>query len=212
MVACPGTRGLTENEARCEVERLVGSAIGRVEQVVALVLAENDRQNLISRSSATHIWSRHILDSVQLASFARPSDAQWADIGTGAGFPGLVIAAVDRWEVVMVEPRRLRAEFLSACVGALGLTRASVAQATAQRLKGASFDIVSARAVASLSSIFAITSNIAKPMTRYIVPKGQQAHAEIESARSDWHGVFHVEQSLTNPLSGVIVAEKVRAR
>lgn len=203
---------MTEDEARCVVERLAGNAIGRVEQLVALVLAENERQNLISRSSAAHIWSRHILDSVQLAAFARPSDLRWADIGTGAGFPGLVIAALDRWDVVMIEPRRLRAKFINDCVDALGVARATVVQSTVERLKIAAFDIVSARAVASLSGVLKMTRHVAKPTTRYIVPKGRQAREEIETARRDWQGVFHVEQSLTNSLSGVIVADEVRAR
>ena len=95
------------------------------------------------------LWERHVLDSAQLVRFEPEPGASWIDIGSGAGLPGIVIACIVDGPVTLVEPRRLRANFLERAVSELGVT-ATVTQAKAERING-SFDVITGRAVASLS-------------------------------------------------------------
>lgn len=203
---------MTEEEAREEVRRIAGRSFGKIARLADLVFGESYRQNLISRSSADYLWSRHILDSAQLAAFARPNDRSWADIGTGAGFPGLVLAMLDRWDMILVEPRRRRAEFLEHCISEVQQKGARVLQTTAQRLVMPLCDIVSARAVASVADIFGMTRGISQASTRFIIPKGQRACEDVEGTKREWQGMFHVEQSLTSPESRIVIADQVRPR
>ncbi|MGQ0559117.1 MAG: 16S rRNA (guanine(527)-N(7))-methyltransferase RsmG, partial [Sphingosinicella sp.] len=86
--------------------------LGRLDRLAALVREENRRQNLVSARSLEHLWWRHIADSAQLIRFAPAPSASWIDLGSGAGFPGLVVALLHRGPVTLVEERRLRADFL----------------------------------------------------------------------------------------------------
>src|SRR3546814_9058742 len=91
------------------------AAMDRLDRLVAALLEENRRQNLISRPSEAAIWQRHIADSAQLLRFVpRETSGFWLDLGTGAGFPGLVVAILRPAQpMVLVESRPLRAEWLA---------------------------------------------------------------------------------------------------
>lgn len=196
---------------REQVAAIAGTALPLLDRYVALLLEENQRQNLISKASESDIWSRHILDSLQLARFARPSDTVWADIGSGPGLPGLVLAALGRWQMVLVEPRPLRTAFLTRVADTLGLTNVAVHTAKAQQV-AVPADLITARAVAPLAELFAMTRQMAHLGTRYVLPKGRSAVADVDLATRTWQGVFHVEQSLTDPDAGIVVADRIRAR
>ncbi|WP_375288413.1 16S rRNA (guanine(527)-N(7))-methyltransferase RsmG [Sphingomonas sp.] len=197
--------------AREQAAAIAGAALPRLDRYVELLLEENQRQNLISRGSEADVWSRHILDSLQLATFARPGDSTWVDIGSGPGLPGLVLATLDRWQMVLVEPRPLRTAFLMRVIEALGLSNVEVHTAKAQQVS-ARADLITARAVASLTDLFAMTRQMAHRETRYVLPKGRTATADVDLAKRTWQGLFHVEQSLTDPDAGIVVADRIRAR
>src|SRR3546814_18183546 len=113
-----------ETGARLYVAEMAdSSAMDRLDHLVATLRQENLRQNLISRSTEPMIWLRHIADSAQLLRFVpRETSGPWLDLGTGAGFPGLVIAVMRPDQpVVLVESRPLRAQWLSRMVGELEL-------------------------------------------------------------------------------------------
>ena len=93
-----------------------------VEAYVELLRAESERQNLIAPSTVEAVWDRHILDSAQLVRFEPRRGASWVDIGSGAGLPGLIVALLTDGPITLIEPRRLRAEFLRAAVQQLGLS------------------------------------------------------------------------------------------
>ncbi len=90
---------------------------------------ENERQNLVSRASLDQLWLRHIADSAQLLRFAPSPEASWVDLGTGAGFPGLIVAALHQGPVTLVEERRLRVDFLRRAAESLGVAVEIVAGA-----------------------------------------------------------------------------------
>jgi 16S rRNA (guanine527-N7)-methyltransferase len=181
-----------------------------LEQYVALLLDENDRQNLISRASAETIWSRHIEDSLQLLDHA-PANARWLDIGSGPGLPGIVLAIAGVREITLVEPRRLRTDFLERCKAKLNLAGVTVVTGKAEQLAG-SFDVITARAVASLDRLFAIGQPLLSPQGQWVLPKGRSAEKELEEARATWQGTFELEPSRTDPDARILVARGVRRR
>lgn len=202
------------------IERL-GAAIGRdvsretfgrIEAYVHAVESESARQNLISPTTLHSLWERHILDSAQLVRFEPCRSASWVDIGSGAGLPGLVIALLVEGPVTLVEPRRLRAEFLRETSQNLGLMeRVRVEQEKAERVSG-TFDVITARAVSALDGLLAISSHLSTEETTWILPKGRNAQSELAQARRNWHCDARVEQSCTDPDSGILVLTRVGAK
>lgn len=206
---------MTEEEARAWcATRFSAAVVDRLNSYVALLTAESERQNLIAPSTKAAIWSRHIVDSAQLLSLSPPVEAGggWVDIGSGAGLPGIVVAAVSDWSVTLVEPRKLRAAFLEQVVAHLALGRTRVIAAPANQVDQPVAAVVSARAVAKAERLFADARGFAGLSTTFILPKGASAMSELENARRTWQGEFHVEQSLTDPAAGIIVATQVRPR
>lgn len=178
-----------------------------LEKLVALVEDESSRQNLIAASTKEDIWGRHIIDSLQLLKFS--NGGPWIDLGTGAGFPGLVIAAFGIGDIVLVEERRLRHEFLSRAVVELGLENVRVIGDRLERVATLDARTISARAFAPLDKIFALSHRFSTKKTRWILPKGKKAQEELESVRATWHGDFRLESSVTDPASSIIIAENV---
>ncbi len=175
-----------------------------------LLLAENERQNLISRRSADELWTRHIDDSLQLLDHA-PADGRWLDIGSGPGLPGIVLAIAGVRHITLVEPRRLRTEFLERCRDELRLANVTIVTGKAEQLKGR-FDVVTARAVATLDKLFAIGTPLIAPEGRWVLPKGRSAEKELVEARATWQGDFQLKTSRTDPDARILVAEQVRRR
>ncbi|WP_136162855.1 16S rRNA (guanine(527)-N(7))-methyltransferase RsmG [Sphingomonas flavalba] len=207
---------MTEEEARAWLAALAvpRETVARLEAFVALVLAENQQQNLIARSTEAAIWGRHVVDSAQLAGLADVPGGPWLDIGAGPGFPGIVIALMTDAPVWLVEPRRLRAAFLSRASRALGLEER--VKVFAEKIEAAAIPApprtVTARAYAPLDRIFAVCQRFAGPETIYVLPKGRGAADELESARRTWQGTFHVERSVTDRDAAIVVARAVRRR
>ena len=154
-------------------------------------------------------WSRHVLDSAQLMRFAPPA-SNWADIGSGAGLPGIVIACFAEGRVMLIEPRRLRAEFLQRVVSTLRLG-ATVHHGKAASALGA-FDVITARAVATLPKLLDISHHLSTGKTLYLFPKGKSAESELAEARRTWHGEFHVERSAVDADSLIVLARDVRPK
>jgi 16S rRNA (guanine527-N7)-methyltransferase len=203
---------MTEDEARrWIVERFGVSRETLLARLVEEVRVEAGQQNLIASSTLDAMWARHIVDSAQLLTLAEGREGDWLDIGTGAGFPGLVIGCLRDAPITLCEPRRRRAAFLARTAERLDLAHVTVAAYKVERLSGAR-PIVSARAVASLDALFAAAAAVSDRETWWVLPKGRSAREEVEAARKTWHGSFHVEQSITDPHSHIVVASGVRRR
>jgi len=197
------------------LERVVGRPVSRetfekLELYVALLRDEAARQNLVSASTLDRIWERHILDSAQLARFESGPGASWVDIGSGAGLPGIVVACLVEGQVTLVEPRRLRADFLHKAANSLQLD-VNVFAGKVERL-GGRFEVITARAVGQLPKLLEISHHLSTRNSRWVLPKGQNAQSELAAAKRAWQGVFHVEQSLTDGDSQIIVATDVKRR
>jgi len=193
--------------ARRDVSR---ETIDRLEAYVALLREESRRQNLVASSTLAEVWDRHILDSAQLVRFEPSLGASWADIGSGAGLPGVVVACIVKGPVALVEPRRLRADFLHRVCESLRLN-ATVISGRAERAQG-KYDVIVCRAVAKLAQILKISAHLSTTKTVWALPKGRSAEAELVEARRTWQGAFHVEQSVTDAQSFIVVGTDVRAK
>jgi 16S rRNA (guanine527-N7)-methyltransferase len=207
---------MTEDEARSWIRDRFGvSRETLLQRFDTLLRDEAQRQNLISASSFDQLWARHFVDSAQLIELAPDAGrGAWLDIGTGAGMPGLIVAALIDRPVVLVEPRAKRADFLARSADALGIRhRVSVEARKIEAYKPLNrAAIVSARAVAELSQLLASAAHIADSSTIWLLPKGRSAQSEVEAARSAWQGSFHVEPSITQPESGIVIARGVHPR
>lgn len=183
---------------------------GKIAAFAELLVKEAARQNLVSASTLPTLWDRHIIDSAQLARFAPDRSSTWVDVGSGAGLPGIVLAALFPGAVTLVEPRRLRADFLSSVVGRLGLD-ATVICGKIERVNGR-FDLITARAVAALHRLLRMTIHLSHSNTVWVLPKGRNAKSELEEARGSWHYDVRAEPSITDPQSEILLLSNVRAK
>ena len=185
----------------------------KLEELRMLVLAESVRQNLISAATIPHFWVRHILDSAQLLPLASKAEpGTWLDLGTGAGFPGMVIAILSERPIILVESRRKRFEFLREMANALNLPHVSVHGGRLESLATRSVSVISARAFAPLPRLLDLAARFSRNETLWLLPKGQSAQEELALIDKLWHGEFHVNQSMTDENAAILVAQGVSRR
>ncbi len=179
----------------------------KLEHFLALLSAEMEHQNLISKASATQVWSRHVVDSAQLLLHApeQGSTKIWLDLGTGAGFPGVIIAILTSFTVNMVESRARRITFLQSVVTELDLQNASVIGRRLETVDSFEADIISARAFAPLEKLLSLSHRFSTEKTVWLLPKGKNAVRELKGLSPKRQKMFHVEQSLTDPDAGILV-------
>ncbi len=191
----------------------------RIALFIDLLQKEMESQNLISRASADQLWARHIVDSAQLLRFL-PWDRQeegeakntasgkiWLDLGSGAGFPGLIIALLTSYQVKLVESRARRIDYLNRMVESLGLAgHTQVCGSRLEQLESFPADVISARAFAPLPKLLTISARFSTEKTVWLLPKGKNAVEELKGVSPRWQKMFHVEQSVTDDTAGILVA------
>jgi 16S rRNA (guanine527-N7)-methyltransferase len=206
---------VTEDEARGWMAAHVPrETMAGLERFAAMVLDEMPRQNLIAASTAEHIWNRHILDSAQLVTLAPAEFGSWIDLGSGAGFPGVVVALMcPGARVTLVESRRKRIDFLGAAAESLGLAdRVTIAGQRLETLDARPHDVISARAFAPLDRLLALAHRFSQLGTYWLLPKGRSAASELEAVRTSWQGGFRIVPSMTDSEAAIIVASQVQPR
>ena len=177
----------------------------KLKRFLEMLAIENERQNLVSASSLSEFWRRHVVDSAQLLASVPRGTSPWLDLGTGAGFPGLV-AAVFRPEmpITLVESRRKRVDWLKGASESLELTNVHIADTRLELVPTTRFAVISARAFAPLERLLALSVRFSTSDTIWLLPKGRSAQTELDSLEG-WTHTFHVEPSLTDNEAGVIV-------
>ncbi len=193
---------LSENVSRETLEKL--------DCFAAMLVEENQSQNLVAAATIPELWTRHIVDGAQLLGLAG-KEGSWCDIGSGPGLPGLVIAILGGRPMTLNEPRKLRADFLGRAVVALALDRVTVAECKVERMAG-KFDFITARAVARLDKLFGMACHLAHSETKWVLPKGEKAQSELAEARSSWQGSFRLVPSRTHSASAIVFAEHLQRR
>lgn len=204
---------MTEEEARAWLQTefdVSRETWARLEGFVSLLLDASTEQNLIAASTVPHVWARHIVDSAQLLKLARNAgDGTWVDLGSGAGLPAIVISCLDQRPMLMIETRRKRVDFLNEAIVHLGLTHARVFGGRVEVAPAMKAAVISARAYAPLPKLLESAAHLADKNSCWVLPKGRSAENELETVRGSWQGVFHVEPSVTDRDSAIIVARGV---
>ena len=185
----------------------------RLHQFCALVLHWNKAVNLISKSSVAQVWERHLLDSAQAYELAPTNSKTWDDLGSGGGFPGLVIAIMAKeknpaLEVVLIESDARKSVFLTEASRALHLNT-HVLNARIEEVSPLNSDVVSARALAPLNSLCGLASRHLRPEGTALFLKGGAYGAEIAEARLQWNFKIDVRVSKTDAQSAVLVMKGI---
>ncbi len=185
----------------------------RLDRFVGLFLTWQRKVNLVASSTVGTLWTRHIADSLQLVRLA-PEATTWLDLGSGGGFPGLVIACVladtAGRRVHLVESNARKAAFLREATRILNLP----AVVHCARIEdfvprwSDSADVVVARALAPLSRLLDYASPALKKGAKGLFPKGQDVEAELTEAAKSWNITAELVPSLTDPKARVVVVRR----
>ena len=181
---------------------------------VSLLERWNQKLNLVSSGSLEDVWERHVRDSAQLAQWFPRSARRYLDIGSGAGFPGLVLALCLRGEgmdlsTTLVESDRRKAEFLRHAIRELGLT-AKVISERIERCEPLHADVITARAVAPLSHLLGFAVQQLGDRGRALFPKGRNWNDEIRDARQFFRFEVTPHQSSTDSSAAVLEIWDIR--
>lgn len=188
---------LARGDARVEVQ---------LTKLISELQLENGRQNLVAEKSLEEVWNRHIADSAQLLDHVPRETTPWLDLGTGAGFPGIVIAALrPQVQMVLVESRRKRVEWLARMISSLGLDNCRVEGCRVETLPTFEAAVISARAFAPLPRLIDLSARFSTKRTRWLLPKGRSAAQEVEQLPKQLRNMFHVEPSATDCEAGIII-------
>ena len=175
--------------------------------------------NLVAPSTLDDVWHRHFTDSAQLWKF-RPSDAQkWLDLGSGAGFPGLVLAILGAEKAathhILVESDSRKAAFLREVARATGITVDILCMRIENpetRVKISSVDCITARALAPLPRLLEVAAPYFKSSTLAMFLKGRDVAAEIEQAVQDWRFDYALEPSVTDEDARVVLLKALKPK
>jgi len=187
----------------------------RLDRFAALLLDWHGRMNLIAASTVPVLWTRHIADSLQLLAIA-PAALKWADLGSGAGFPGLPIACAladqNEAEIHLIESNKKKAGFLREAVRVTGAPAIVHAERVADFANGFRdrLDAVTARAVAPLPELLSIAYPLLKRGAQGVFPKGQDMEAELTEATKCWSIQASFVPSRTDPKSRIVVIREAK--
>lgn len=170
-----------------------------------LVCKWNEVINLVSRDSIDHIYQRHIYDSLQLLKYLN-ADEKILDLGSGAGFPGLVLSISGVKNVKLVESDSRKCAFLRRA-SKLSDGKIDIVNSRIEKLENITVDVITARGFASLKKIFEY-SKLFKAQ-KYLLLKGESVLGEIQEAQKEWLFEYHLHDSITCDEGKVIEIFKV---
>ena len=182
-------------------------SISDIKILINELLKANKKHNFISKSTEKHIWHRHILDSAQLVKFINFSKGSLSDLGTGAGFPGLIIALFNQnrnFHVKLYEKSPVKRAFLENISQKLSL-KVSIFGNIYENLIDT--DYIVCRAFKKLEAIIQVSREIAKKSHKLIILKGQNAQKDLEKAFKKEKYPYKLEQSITNKDSKIIIVD-----
>jgi len=202
LPSAPESFGPDEFAAKTGVSR---ETLARLKAYVELLEDWNQRHNLVSRNAMADVWRRHVWDSAQLTQYLPPYTTTLADLGSGAGFPGLVLAELlrGRADVILYESTRKKADFLEAAAQRMGLS-VGIRNARIEAERHAPVDVVTARALAPVDKLLGYAQTMAARHTICLFLKGQSLAAELTEARKSWRMKALQHPSATDS-SGVIL-------
>lgn len=169
----------------------------------------NSRHNLVSKASLEDMWRRHFWDSAQLAPLIPAKARTLADLGSGAGFPGLVLAAMlPDIAVTLHEATAKKCAFLTAAADRMGLP-VTIENARIEDMPRKRYDVVTARALAPLPRLLNYAWPLTGPNSVCLFLKGQNVGVELTEAHKSWNMKASQSQSLTDPSGAILVLKEL---
>jgi 16S rRNA (guanine527-N7)-methyltransferase len=191
--------------------------LAQLDRFVELLLEWQQAVNLVAPSTLNTLWTRHIADSLQLLDLI-PGIRHLADLGSGAGFPGLILACSrageNAFRAILVEANRKKAAFLRQAItvtGAPALVRAERIEAFVAKLREP-VDVVTARALAPLNELLGQAEPLLKSGAQAVFPKGQDVEAELTEATRYWNLEVNLVQSKTDPRARIVHVKRAQRR
>ena len=181
--------------------------ISDIEIFINELLKANKKHNFISKSTENVIWYRHILDSAQLVKFIDFSKGSLSDLGSGAGFPGMILAIFNKnkdFHVKLYEKSPVKRAFLKDIIDRLSLK---------VEIRGNVYDefidtdYIVSRAFKKLEAIIQVSREIAKSSHKLIILKGQNAHEDLKKAFNNEKYDYKLENSITDKDSRIIIVD-----
>ena len=201
-----------------DVVRLTGvsrETMARVRSYLGVLDVWRGRINLIGPGEGRHLWRRHVLDSLQLVGQISGDTEKIVDLGSGAGFPGLLIACAvaerPGAQVTLVEKSVRKSQFLQAAIDEVGLP-ARVANARIEEAPQDRYDLLTARALAPLPKLLGYAHAWLKPSGKAVLMKGKDTAAELAEARTDWTFEMSDRASLSSPEGRVLEVSSISPR
>lgn len=196
-----------------ETHSVAGMSVSRetfeaLEAFASLVEKWTPAINLVSKSAIKTLWKRHVIDSAQLFAFCPPSAKRWIDIGSGGGFPGLVIAilakdALPTLQVTLVESDQRKAAFLRHAAQSLDLS-VTVLSNRIEAVANLAADVVSARALAPLGELLGLADRHLCHDGVSLFPKGARHVDELDEARKAWRFDVTIHPSISDPAAATL--------
>ena len=192
--------------------------IERLKVYEALLRHWQKGTNLVAPGTLDHVWHRHFADSAQLLALV-PDSRKWLDLGSGAGFPGLVIAVCsanqEDTHVHIIESNARKCSFMKEVVRETGCS-VEIHNARIESLEQSDrfhgVEIVTARALAPLGALFSLSSAFLKPGMRAMFLKGRQAADELSEAKKDWTFEAELHPSITDRLAALVQVTNLREK
>lgn len=204
---------MTARDAFADTFNVSRETMAQFDTYAELLADWQTRMNLVGPSTLSTVWDRHFADSAQLVALAGYGRS-WLDVGAGAGFPGLVIALLDpAARLTLVESITKKCRFLEEVVEKLGLTeQVTIENCRIETLPRQKFDIITARALASLRQLFEWCLLYAGSGTRWLLPKGARASDELTAAAQQFTFDYQLIPSKTDGDARIVIATGVSRR
>jgi 16S rRNA (guanine527-N7)-methyltransferase len=198
-------------EQFAEASGVSRETLGHLKLYIGLLREWNAQHNLVSAGSLADVWRRHVWDCAQIARYV-PEDAKTlADLGAGAGFPGLVLGELLRGkvQVTLFEATAKKARFLEAAAAAMQLPVA-VKNLRIEDAPVEKFDVITARAMAPLPKLLRYAQKFVGKNSIYLFPKGQNLEAELTEARKNWKLEVRKHPSLSDPTGTILEIRELK--
>ncbi|HEX3538774.1 MAG TPA: 16S rRNA (guanine(527)-N(7))-methyltransferase RsmG [Stellaceae bacterium] len=182
--------------------------LARFEAYAGLLRRWSPAINLVGRDSLDDIWRRHFLDSAELLDYLPAGAETLVDLGSGAGFPGLVLAMLGVPRVTLIEADVRKATFLREAARITD-SRVEIRTARIDAVPAQIFDVVSARACAPLDQLLSLSERFIGGKTRCLFLKGARVEEELTAARRDWTIAASCHRSRSDPRGVVLSLDQV---
>ena len=187
--------------------KFTDQSIDKLKMFETELLKANKKHNFIAKSTEGFIWSRHILDSAQLVKYIDFNKGSLSDLGSGAGFPGLVLAIYNQnfnFHVKLYEKSPVKREFLHQMIVKLKIKASLFPNVFDERIES---DYIISRAFKKLDKIIQVSREIAKKPHKLLILKGQNAQDEAIKAFKSYKYSYKLEKSMTDEKSKILIAD-----